>query len=121
MRVGTSKRHHRAAALVVLVACAVALLSACTVPSRPAWWPKHSASAGTASADRTAVPTVAQPWHAGMRQLGIQVYWVANRTDSDTVVQLKARRIINYAISLGANSIALTFPFYTYGIASVLV
>jgi len=53
-----------------------------------------------------------------MRQLGIQVYWVANRTDSDTVVQLKARRIINYAISLGANSIALTFPFYTYGIGS---
>jgi hypothetical protein len=53
-----------------------------------------------------------------MRQLGIQVYWVANTKDSDLVVQGKARRIINYAISLGANSIALTFPFYTYGLAS---
>jgi hypothetical protein len=34
------------------------------------------------------------------------------------VVQAKARRIIDYAISLGANSISLTFPFYTYGITS---
>jgi hypothetical protein len=53
-----------------------------------------------------------------MRQLGIEVYWVANTKDSDAVVELKARRIINYAISLGANSIALTFPFYTYGLGS---
>ena len=118
MTFGTNRRHHHAAAIVILVACAMAVLSACTIPSRPAWWPKHSSSAGAASADRTAVPTVAQPWHAGMRQLGIQVYWVANTQDSDLVVQMKARRIINYAVGLGANSIELTFPFYTYGIAS---
>ena len=69
-------------------------------------------------ADPPEVPTVAKPWHPGMRQLGIQVYWVANTTDSDAIVKMKARRIINYAISLGANSIALTFPFYTYGLIS---
>jgi len=54
-----------------------------------------------------------------MRQLGIQVYWTANINDaSDAVVQAKARRLINYAISLNANSIAITFPFYTYGVSS---
>jgi hypothetical protein len=53
-----------------------------------------------------------------MPQLGIDVYWVANRQDSAAVVQAKARRIIAYAIGLGANSISLTFPFYTYGITS---
>lgn len=119
--VGANRRKNRTVGLAVLLACALALLSACTIPPRPAWLSAHSSSsssAGTDPADRTSVPTVAHPWHSGMRQLGIQVYWVANKTDSDTVVQLKARRIINYATSLGANSIALTFPFYTYGIAS---
>jgi len=57
-----------------------------------------------------------------MRQLGIQVYWTANGNDaSDAVVKAKARRLINYAISLNANSIAITFPFYTHGISSVQV
>ena len=113
--------NNRAVGLAVLLACALALLTACTILSRPAWLSTHSSSSPTSGTDpgnRNAVPTVAEPWHAGMRQLGIQVYWVANKTDSDTVVQLKARRIINYAISLGANSIAPTFPFYTYGLAS---
>jgi hypothetical protein len=104
--------------LAALLACALPVLSACTIPSRPAWWPKHASSAGTASADQAAGRTVAEPWHAGMRQLGIQVYWVANAQDSDLVVQAKARRIINYAIGLRANSIEVTFPFYTYGIGS---
>lgn len=115
---GASKFQIRTAGLAALLACALLLLSACSIPSRPAWWPKHSTSAGGASTGRTAVPEVALPWHAGMRQLGIQVYWAANTHDSDLVVQMKARRIINYAISLGANSIEVTFPFYTYGIAS---
>ncbi|HTX84193.1 MAG TPA: hypothetical protein VME44_18570 [Streptosporangiaceae bacterium] len=62
------------------------------------------------------VQTVPDAWHPGMRQLGIQVYWTANRNDSSAaVVQAKAERIIDYAISLHANSIAVTFPFFTYG------
>jgi hypothetical protein len=61
------------------------------------------------------VPTVSDPWHPGMRQLGIQVYWTANPNDSsDAVVRAKAQRIIDYAIGLHANSIAVTFPFFTY-------
>jgi len=46
------------------------------------------------------------------------VYWAANRSDSDAVIRAKARRIINYTISLNANSVALTIPFFTYGLAS---
>jgi hypothetical protein len=43
---------------------------------------------------------------------------VANKKDSDAVIRDKARRVVNYAVGLGANSIALTFPFYTYGLTS---
>ena len=87
------------------------LVAACSIPSRPLWWPhpKHAAHG---------VLTVRHPWHQGMRQLGIHVYWAANRSDSDAVIRAKARRIINYTISLNANSVALTFPFFTYGLAS---
>jgi hypothetical protein len=53
-----------------------------------------------------------------MPQLGVNVYWLANATDSATVISAKARRIIDYTISLDANSIILSFPFYTYGVTS---
>jgi hypothetical protein len=114
-------RPHRVAASVALVAILLTVVSACSIPSRPVWWPKAKASlhAAAPAASPTPVPTVAHPWHTGMPQLGIQVYWTANANDaSDAVVEAKARRLINYAISLNANSIAITFPFYTYGIGS---
>jgi hypothetical protein len=105
------------------VACAFTLLAGCSVPSRPLWWPKakHSdAPRNSAQTKRVTpeVPTVADVWHPGMPQLGIDVYWVANTKDSAAVIRAKARRIINFAIGLGANSISLSFPFYTYGITS---
>lgn len=82
------------------------LVAACSIPSRPAWWPHPTV-------------TARNPWHQGTRQLGIQVYWTANRNDSsDAVVRAKAQRIIDYAITLHANSIAVTFPFFTYGLTS---
>jgi len=89
------------------------LVPACSIPSRPAWWPHPKHAAHTVS-----VQAVRNPWHQGMRQLGIHVYWAANRGDSDAVIRAKARRIIDYAISLNANSVALTFPFFTYGLTS---
>lgn len=102
------------------------LVTACAIPSRPLWWPKPKHSESTQAAGQTeasaAIParvrTVQKPWHKGIRELGIQVYWTVDTTDSDAVVRAKADRIINYAISLNANSIAVTFPFYTYGLAS---
>ncbi len=112
----------RIAASIALAVTLLAFISACSLSSRPAWWPKakHSATADAkASPSPTPVPVVAHPWKPGMRQLGIQVYWTENPNDaSDAVVEAKARRLINYAISLNANSIAITFPFYTYGITS---
>jgi hypothetical protein len=103
----------RAAALLVGAALLLALVTACSIPSRPLWWPQ--ANHATAPGGVT-VPTVTDPWHPGMRQLGIQVYWTANPNDSsDAVVRAKAQRIISYAIGLHANSIAVTFPFFTYG------
>lgn len=103
------------------------LASACSIPSRPAWWPKPkqspgaTAAAGSPAAQASPAPVavVADPWQPGMRQLGIQVYWLGNSNDtSDAVVAAKARRVINYAVSLDANSIAVSFPFYTTGISS---
>jgi hypothetical protein len=114
-------RHARAIAAALSL---LALVSACSIPSRPVWWPKPNHSSPSAAIRHSAakvkgaVEVVAEPWHAGMRQLGIQVYWTANEVDSDAVIRAKADRIINYAISLNANSIAITFPFYTYGITS---
>ncbi len=98
----------RGGAAIVLM-----LLAACSVPARPLWWPqpKHAAPA--------ALDTVRNPWRPGMRQLGIQVYWTANRSDSsDAVIRAKAQRIIDYAIGLHANSVAVTFPFFTAGLTA---
>lgn len=107
-------------ATIVLVGMAfmLTLVAGCAIPSRPLWWPgSHVAPNGGDTA--SSVLAVRDPWHQGMRQLGIQVYWTANRTDSsDALIQAKAERIIDYAIRLNANSIAVTFPFFTYGLAS---
>jgi hypothetical protein len=110
-----SRPGRRAAAFLVGAALLLALVTACSIPSRPLWWPqaKHATPPGGSGVP---VPMVSDPWHPGMRQLGIQVYWTANPNDSsDAVVRAKAQRIIDYAIGLHANSIAVTFPFFTYG------
>src|SRR5262249_16816486 len=104
-----TKRSRRAQIMLAAAAFLVTIMTACSIPSRPLWWPgaKHAA------------PVVGHPWHPGMRQLGIHVYWVFTRGDtSDDVIRAKARRIINYAIGLNANSVAITFPFFTHGLTS---
>ncbi len=102
-------------ALVVGAALLLVFVTACSIPSRPMWWPQPK----TATPPAGNAVTVPDPWHPGMRQLGIQVYWTANRNDSsDAVVRAKAQRIIDYAISLHANAIAVTFPFFTYGVTA---
>jgi hypothetical protein len=113
----------RAPVMLAGAALVLTLVTACSIPSRPLWWPhpQHAkpTAGATAGGDHPAsVPTVRNPWHQGMRQLGIQVYWTANRSDSSAVTRAKAQRIIDYAISLNANSVAVTFPFFTSGITS---
>jgi len=120
------KTRRRIAFSLCLAIALLTCISACQLSDRPAWWPKSRDSAAATAHPRASpkptpspFPVVTDPWQPGMRQLGIQVYWVENSNDtSDAVVEAKARRLINYAISLNANSIAITFPFYTYGITS---
>ena len=109
--------------MVASVASLLVLVSACSIPSRPVWWPKPSKSHASVHRHSTVransdLAIVTRPWHKGSPELGIQVYWTGNKSDSDAVISAKARRIINYAISLNANSVALTFPFYTRGITA---
>ncbi len=107
-------RGRHAAAMLAAAALLLAIVTGCSIPSRPLWWPQ-STHATPPAGKAVTVPTVSDPWHPGMRQLGIQVYWTANPDDSsDAVVRAKAQRIIDYAIGLHANSIAVTFPFFTY-------
>jgi len=106
-------RGRLAASLLAGGACLLTLVVACSIPSRPRWWPHQNHARHGAS-----VRAVPHPWHPGMRELGIQVYWAANRYDSSAVIRAKAQRIINYAVGLHANSVAVTFLFFTYGPAS---
>jgi hypothetical protein len=117
-------RSRLAPVLLAGAAFLLTLVAACSIPTRPMWWPHPKQAAHTAGRAVSRDPTVSvrsvlNPWHPGMRQLGILVYWTANPSDSsDAVVRAKAERIIDYAISLNANSIAVTFPFFTYGLTS---
>jgi hypothetical protein len=41
------------------------------------------------------------------------VYWHDNPADTDEVVRANARRVLDQVVSLEANSVSLSFPFYT--------
>lgn len=53
------------------------------------------------------------PWKAGQFQYGVNIFW--NTVGSDEDIQRAARRALSYAISIGANSVAISFPLYTEG------
>jgi hypothetical protein len=75
-----------------------------------------SSSAASSAADAL---KVAKPWKAGMAQWGVQLYWEEEeKTRSDTFIEDQARKHAKYLIGLGANSVSLSFPFFTEGITS---
>jgi hypothetical protein len=78
-----------------------------------------------AATHRKAVPypvqAVAHPWHAGITQWGIQVYWQSTASDPPDYTWGKAQRIVNYIVGLDANSLAISFPFYTPDITASTV
>jgi hypothetical protein len=45
----------------------------------------------------------------------MNVYWADNPEDSEAVVRAKARRIVDYVLTLDGNSISVSFPFFTGG------
>jgi len=99
-------------------ACITSSVSGCSLLGHTSPSVAGPAASARAKHQAQSVPVVARPWHTGMPQLGIDVYWTGNGHDSGALIRAKAERIIAFAISLGANSISLTFPFFTYGVSS---
>ncbi|MBD0839131.1 hypothetical protein ICC28_10520 [Streptomyces sp. TRM68416] len=62
---------------------------------------------------------VAKPWKKGMPQWGVQFYWEEEKDKrSDTFIEKQARKHAEYLIGLGANSVSVSFPFFTEGTTS---
>jgi hypothetical protein len=55
------------------------------------------------------------PWKPGRPELGMNVYWVDKPNESEEVLRATARRVVDYVLTLDANSIAISFPFFTSG------
>ncbi|MHC5906072.1 glycoside hydrolase family 113 [Streptomyces sp. S6] len=62
----------------------------------------------------TAALQVAKPWKPGMPQWGVQIYWEEEpqKRSADFIVK-QAQKQAKYLIGLGANSVAISFPFFT--------
>lgn len=77
-----------------------------------------SSSAGTSAAATTSatvpVVKVSAAAQAETAQLGVQVYWHTTGNASD--VRTAADKVLDYVVGLGANSVSLTFPFFTDGV-----
>jgi hypothetical protein len=62
---------------------------------------------------------VTKPWKPGMPQWGVQIYWEEEKNRrSDVFIEDQARKQAKYLIGLGANSVSLSFPFFTGGLTS---
>lgn len=75
--------------------------------------PGRSTAPGT-----TYVAKVAKPWRPGAPQWGVQLYWEDDHTQSVAYLTEKARTQVKYLVGLKANSVALSFPFYTGTVTS---
>lgn len=54
-----------------------------------------------------------------MAQWGVQLYWEEEKKKrSDTFIENQARKHAEYLVGLGANSVSVSFPFFTEGITS---
>ncbi|MCO1658086.1 glycoside hydrolase family 113 [Pseudonocardia humida] len=87
---------------------AVVVLTAAT-----ASWTAPGAPAAASAAGEPAGPVVSHPWQPGRPQLGVQVYWVDTPADTDDVVRLKARRVLDHVVGMEANAVSVSFPFFT--------
>lgn len=119
-------RHAHLSALAGALGCAAICLGACSaLPASPAGaqgasGPGSPGSAGGAAGTGPGaakaplpVPHVASRWRPGQFQGGIQLYWHTSGTASQ--MEQDAARCLNYIVSLGANSVGITFPIYTDG------
>src|SRR5665213_2649493 len=65
------------------------------------------------------VVRVANPWQKGMKQLGIDLYAPISSTDGSLVqIRTISDKVMEHIVSLGANSVSISFPFLTSGLSS---
>ncbi|MFI6289395.1 glycoside hydrolase family 113 [Streptomyces sp. NPDC051018] len=86
-----------------------------TVPGDTAGKPDATAPAAPP------VDRVAKKWKPGMPQWGVQIYWEENPKHSDRFIEGQARKHARYLVGLGANSVSVSFPFYTGGKTSTRI
>ncbi|MFE6622132.1 hypothetical protein ACFZBP_25775 [Streptomyces sp. NPDC008086] len=78
-----------------------------------------STPSATSSSSPANTLQVARPWTKGMAQWGVQLYWEEEKTRrSDSFIEKQAAKHAKYLIGLGANSVAVSFPFYIEGATS---
>ncbi|WP_406439518.1 hypothetical protein OHB00_30865 [Streptomyces sp. NBC_00631] len=69
----------------------------------------------------TEVARVDKEWKKGMPQWGAQLYWEDNPKHSLGYIEKQARLHANYLVGLHANSVSVSFPFFTGKLASTAV
>jgi hypothetical protein len=84
-------------------------------------WTTPGAPQAEPLAAEPAGPRIAAPWSPGRPQLGVQVYWVDSPADSEDVLRLKARRVLDHVIGMEANAVSVSFPFFSDEITSSAV
>lgn len=124
-----TRRRRRAGALrAVAGAVGLTLLAGCAqlVPTVPTGSPPATSAAGAgrssagapgpagqATAPPAPIPHVSAAAQALDRQLGVQIYWHTPGTARQ--IAATAAPLLDYAVSLGANSVSLSFPIFTDG------
>ena len=96
---------------IIAMVTASIVLGACTTNPPGASGGQPGATAASDPPKPAPPPQVVQPWRPGRRELGVSVLWEDSKADDDAVTRAKAVRLLNYLVALGANSVALDFPF----------
>ena len=107
-------RHAHISALVGAMGCAAIGLSACSAPPSGTYGSSGSSRSSGTVAEPPPVPRVVSLWRPGQFQTGIQLYWHTSGTKAQ--MEQDAARSLNYIVSLGANSVGITFPIFTDGV-----
>jgi len=95
------------------VALVAALLASCSRlgPNIPT---EARAEPSAVSSLTSNVPHISAAAKATTAQLGVQIFW--HDVNDAWSVQNNAGRLLDYTVSLGANSVGISFPIYTDGV-----
>lgn len=97
------------------LSCGLVAPAAFAVPAHPVGRSAPQLTTGRSVIASSPVPVVspARRWQPGRFQNGVQLYWHTNSPSS--AVTQAASRTLDYVVSLGANSVGISFPIYTDG------